>query len=81
MLPSTAQRIASTAEGAVDVWMNSPGHRRNMLHENLRHAGVGVYVLITEYEYQYVGNRRMENVTQVQIFVTIKFVEDFIDLG
>lgn len=28
----------------VDLWMNSPSHRRNILTEHLRYAGVGLYI-------------------------------------
>lgn len=31
----------STAEAVVNAWMNSPGHRANILSENYTHIGVG----------------------------------------
>lgn len=33
-----------SAEGVVDVWMNSPPHRRNILKGGNRHVGVGVAI-------------------------------------
>nr|WSZ98981.1 CAP domain-containing protein [Streptomyces sp. NBC_00857] len=41
---SLAENIAVdqvTAVGAVDSWMNSPGHRMNILNCSFRHIGVG----------------------------------------
>jgi len=41
-----AENIAlwhSTPEGAVDAWMDSQGHRDNILHPGLRYLGVGFY--------------------------------------
>ncbi len=31
----------SSAEEVVDGWMNSPGHRENMLSDDFTHIGVG----------------------------------------
>ncbi|WP_110943531.1 CAP domain-containing protein [Virgibacillus senegalensis] len=41
---SAAENIASgqqSAEAVVQAWMDSPGHRKNILNENLTHIGVG----------------------------------------
>ena len=41
-----AENIAAgqrTPESVVTAWMNSPGHRNNILHPSLRHLGVGFY--------------------------------------
>lgn len=35
----------ATAAGVVQAWMNSPGHRQNILHPMLREMGVGLYLL------------------------------------
>lgn len=32
----------STAAGAMESWMNSPGHRANILNPNFTHIGIGV---------------------------------------
>ncbi len=32
---------SSTARGAVNQWLNSPGHRANMLNPSFRHIGIG----------------------------------------
>jgi uncharacterized protein YkwD len=32
----------ATPRGAVDAWMNSPGHRANILKRGYRHMGVGI---------------------------------------
>lgn len=32
----------STAQAVVDAWMNSPGHRANILNANFTHIGVGL---------------------------------------
>jgi uncharacterized protein YkwD len=32
----------STPRGALDAWMNSPGHRANILKRGYRHLGVGI---------------------------------------
>lgn len=43
---SAAENIAAgydTPEAVVIGWMNSPGHRRNILDANLTHIGVGYY--------------------------------------
>lgn len=41
-----AENVARTgspsAQGVMDAWMNSPGHRANILNANLTHIGVGV---------------------------------------
>ena len=34
---------SNPAQVAVNGWMNSPGHRANILQEEFTHAGVGVY--------------------------------------
>lgn len=39
-----AENIANgrlDADGVVNLWMNSPGHRANILNENYKHIGVG----------------------------------------
>jgi uncharacterized protein YkwD len=44
---SAAENIAAgqrTAEEVVAAWMNSPGHRANILRENYTHIGVGLYI-------------------------------------
>ncbi|WP_077622244.1 CAP domain-containing protein [Sediminibacillus massiliensis] len=41
---SAAENIASgqqSPEAVVDAWMNSPGHRKNILNGNLTHIGIG----------------------------------------
>ncbi|MEG1637233.1 MAG: CAP domain-containing protein, partial [Cellulosilyticaceae bacterium] len=43
---SAAENIAAgyqTPNAVVDGWMNSPGHRKNILDGNLTHIGVGYY--------------------------------------
>jgi uncharacterized protein YkwD len=32
-----------SAQEVVNQWLNSPGHRKNMLHDSAEYAGVGVY--------------------------------------
>ncbi|MEB3355325.1 MAG: CAP domain-containing protein [Synechococcales bacterium] len=46
-----AENIAagfSTPEGVVDGWMNSPGHRANILNPMLKEIGIGYYFLATD---------------------------------
>lgn len=40
----TGENIAtnSTVAGAMESWMNSPGHRANILNPNFTHIGIGV---------------------------------------
>ncbi|MCU0525382.1 MAG: CAP domain-containing protein [Elainella sp. Prado103] len=35
----------ATPSGAVEAWMNSPGHRQNILHPLLKEIGIGFYFL------------------------------------
>lgn len=35
----------ATPKSAVQAWMNSPGHRANILHPNLQEIGIGFYFL------------------------------------
>jgi uncharacterized protein YkwD len=46
---SAGENIAgnSSAQGAVQAWLNSPGHRQNMLNASFRRLGVGVYRTLT----------------------------------
>jgi uncharacterized protein YkwD len=46
----------TTAEEVVDGWMNSPGHRANILNCDLRDLGVGYYVQLDDQ-----ANVRLEN--------------------
>jgi uncharacterized YkwD family protein len=41
---SAGENIAgnSSAAGAMEAWMNSPGHRANILNPDLTHMGIGV---------------------------------------
>ncbi len=39
--PILPQTYMSLATDVVESWMNSPGHRRNILNENLKYMGVG----------------------------------------
>jgi uncharacterized protein YkwD len=32
----------ATPRGALDAWMNSPGHRANILKRGYRHMGIGI---------------------------------------
>jgi uncharacterized protein YkwD len=46
-----AENIAAgqqTPEAVVDAWINSPGHRANILNANLREIGVGYYELAND---------------------------------
>ncbi|WP_242059955.1 CAP domain-containing protein [Oscillatoria sp. FACHB-1407] len=46
-----AENIAAgqqTPEAVVDAWMNSPGHRANILNANFREIGVGYYELTND---------------------------------
>ena len=46
--PSVGENIAAgymTAQEVVDGWMNSPGHRENILNPNYTEIGVGYYYL------------------------------------
>ncbi|MDX2216109.1 MAG: CAP domain-containing protein [Oculatellaceae cyanobacterium bins.114] len=46
-----AENIAAgqqTPEAVVNAWINSPGHRANMLNANLREIGVGYYELLND---------------------------------
>ena len=43
-----AEDDQAMARGLVDGWMDSPGHRRNILDEELHRIGVGVSVVETE---------------------------------
>ena len=48
---SAAENIAAgytTPEEVVGGWMNSPGHRANILNPNLTEIGVGYYCLETD---------------------------------
>ena len=42
---SAGENIAgnSTEEGAVKAWMNSEGHRKNILNGNFNYTGIGIY--------------------------------------
>jgi uncharacterized protein YkwD len=45
---SAAENIAvgaSTPKQVVNLWMNSPGHRANILNPSINHLGVGYYYL------------------------------------
>ncbi|MEG2378359.1 MAG: CAP domain-containing protein, partial [Clostridia bacterium] len=58
---SAAENIAmgqQTAEEVVTGWMNSSGHRANILRENLRYMGVGVTVESSIYWAQYFANNK-----------------------
>jgi uncharacterized protein YkwD len=33
----------STEEGATKAWMNSEGHRKNILNGNFNYTGIGIY--------------------------------------
>ena len=46
----------TTAEGVVASWMNSPGHRANILNCGLRELGVGYYVQLDDQ-----SNVRLDN--------------------
>lgn len=35
--------IKELAEKAVEQWMNSPGHKQNILNSAYTHSGIGVY--------------------------------------
>lgn len=39
--PILPQTYISIASEVVESWMNSPGHRRNILNENLKYMGIG----------------------------------------
>lgn len=41
-LPGTS--IATVAEAVVDDWMDSPGHRENILRDRFQKEGIGVYI-------------------------------------
>lgn len=74
----TRNRIQATPERAVETWMNSPGHRANILNPNMRHIGVGVAVA-RHYEYVYlIEGIKVRRLAQLQLYFTQKFVEDFI---
>jgi uncharacterized protein YkwD len=48
---AAAENIAAgytTAERVVEGWINSPGHRANMLNPNLKEIGVGYYYLASD---------------------------------
>jgi uncharacterized protein YkwD len=61
---SAAENIGvgfSTAEGVVQAWMNSPGHRANILNPILQEIGVGFYFMAndpgsTNYRYYWTQN-------------------------
>jgi len=36
---------SSTAEDVVEMWMNSPGHRNNILNQEYEEIGIGYYYL------------------------------------
>jgi uncharacterized protein YkwD len=40
--------VASTAEAIVQSWMNSPGHRANILNPEYKEIGVGYYYLAND---------------------------------
>ena len=47
----------SGSEAVVSSWMNSPGHRANILHANARHLGIGyVYEAGTQYGHYWTVN-------------------------
>lgn len=47
----------SGSEAVVGAWMNSPGHRANILHPNARHLGIGyVYEGGTQYGHYWTVN-------------------------
>jgi len=35
--------MSSVAKVAVDGWIQSPGHRKNLLHAQMVYCGIGVY--------------------------------------
>ncbi len=41
------------AEAVMDSWMNSPGHRANILDPDFTHIGIGVYITGSGYGYHY----------------------------
>lgn len=45
---------SETPEGVMDQWMNSPGHRQNMLDPRLREVGLGLCVVKDEYGHYWV---------------------------
>jgi uncharacterized protein YkwD len=42
--PYTIRSLEQIVDATVDGWMNSPGHRENMLHPLWRHEGIGVVI-------------------------------------
>jgi len=54
-----AENIAagqSTPEAVVEGWMNSKGHRENILNANLKYLGVGFYEAAGGYKYYWTQN-------------------------
>ena len=54
-----AENIAagqSTPEAVVEGWMNSQGHRENILNANLKYLGVGFYEAAGGYKYYWTQN-------------------------
>ncbi len=54
-----AENIAagqSTPEAVVEGWMNSKGHRENILNANLKYLGVGFYEAVGGYKYYWTQN-------------------------
>ena len=41
---------ASSPQEVMDVWMNSPGHRQNILNPDFRYLGVG-YAYVSDSQY------------------------------
>ena len=48
--PIPAHTYASFAKALVDSWMNSPGHRDNILHKSAEYLGVSCVVSLTKSE-------------------------------
>lgn len=43
VFPAQNASLAEAAREVVDAWMNSPGHRENLLRERFEREGIGVY--------------------------------------
>ena len=66
-LSAKAENIAegySTPKAAVNAWMNSPGHKKNILHKSMTRAAIGFYYdANSDYKYYWVqlfGRKRTE---------------------
>ena len=55
------------AQEAVNGWMNSPGHKANILDKNATHIGIGItcFIFTASYGTQYIGYRTVQQFVRI----------------